>query len=100
MVLQCTVSGTLVFWSFPGGEIALSATSSQVLVGSFQAQPVGVVNGNFTSTLTFPVEIGTVITCINCDRSRNDTLAVRVQGNDLHAPVRRVVYVSKTSRVH
>ena len=84
MVLQCTVSGTLVFWSFPGGEITLSAISSQVLVGSFQAQSMGVVNGNFTSTLTFPVEIGTVITCINGDRSRNDTLAVGVQGTSTY----------------
>ena len=80
VILQCTLPGMLVFWRFPGGEITL-APGSMESPGSFQARPVGVVNGSFTSTLTFPAENGTVITCINgLDRSMNSTKRVRVQG--------------------
>ena len=79
MIIQCTVPGTAVIWSFPGGEITLIPASRES-PGIFRARPVGVVNGNFTSTLTFPAENGTVITCVNGDRSMNDSLAVALQG--------------------
>ena len=82
VILQCTLREIIVFWSFPGGEITLASDSRDVKIGNFQLQPVGMVDGEFTSTLTFPAENGTVITCINgLDRSRNDTQAVQVQGN-------------------
>lgn len=81
VVYQCSVPGNTVFWSFPGGEITLTLSSNEVLSGNFRAQPVGVVGGNFTSTLTFDAENGTVITCINGgDRSMSDSQAVTVQG--------------------
>jgi len=80
VVYQCSVPGNTVFWSFPGGEITLTLSSNEVLSGNFRAQPVGVVGGNFTSTLTFDAENGTVITCINGgDRSMSDSQAVTVQ---------------------
>ena len=81
VVLQCTLRGIIVFWSFPGEEITLAPGSSDVRIGNFQVQPVGMVNGEFISTVTFPAENGTVITCINAlDRSRNTSLTVTVQG--------------------
>ena len=79
VIIQCTVPGEAVIWSFPEGEITL-IPASRGSPGIFRARPVGVVNGNFTSTLTFPAENGTVITCINGDRSMNDSLAVALQG--------------------
>ena len=79
MILQCTLPGMIVFWSFPGGEITLAPRSSESVVWNFRARPIG-VNGSFTSTLTFPAENGTVISCINGDRSMNNTKRVRVQG--------------------
>ena len=79
VILQCTLPGEAAIWSFPGDETTLIPASMESS-GNFRARPVGVVNGNFTSTLTFPAEIGTIITCINGDRSMNNTLAVQVQG--------------------
>jgi len=69
-----------VIWSFPGDEITLIPSSSEDIEGNFRARPVGVVGGNFTSTLTFPAENGTVITCFNGDRSINDSQTVTTQG--------------------
>ena len=59
VVLQCTLQGTAVIWSFPGGDETLVPSSSEQVTGNFRVQPVGVANGNFTSTLTFPAENGT-----------------------------------------
>ena len=68
-------------WSFPGpGEITLTPSSNEVESGNFRALPLGVVGGDFTSTLTFAAESGTVITCINGDRSMNVSQTVTVQG--------------------
>lgn len=86
VVYKCTVSGITVFWSFPGGEITLIPSSNEVVSGNFRAQPVGVNKGNFTSILTFPVEDGAIITCINGDRSLNDSQTVTVQGT--HQPTK------------
>ena len=80
MVLQCTIQERLVFWRFPGGNEVLRPTSSKQQFGNFQGCPVGVVNGNFTSTLTFPAENGTVITCSNVNMNRSTSLTVTVQG--------------------
>jgi len=80
VVYQCTLSDAAVIWSFPGSEITLTPSSNEVVSGNFRAQPVGVVSGNFTSTLTFTAENGTVITCINGDRSISDSQTVTVQG--------------------
>ena len=80
VVLQCTLPGIVVFWGFPGGEVTLVPSSSEQVTGNFRARPVGVANGNFTSTLTFPAENGTVITCSNALMSRNASLTVTVQG--------------------
>ena len=80
VVLQCTLPGTAVIWTFPGGEETLVPSSNEQLSGNFQARPVGVVSGNFTSTLTFPAENETVITCFNALRSRNTSLTVTFQG--------------------
>ena len=80
VVLQCTLQEVTVVWTFPGGDVTLIPGSSEQVSGNFRAQPVGVVNGNFTSNLTFPAENG-VITCFNGqDRSMSDTLTVTVQG--------------------
>ena len=84
VVYQCTLPGMTVFWRFPGGEITLIRTINEVVSGNFRAQPVGVIGGNFTSTLTFTAESGTVITCINGDRSMNDSQTVIVQGTYMH----------------
>ena len=82
VVFQCTLPGGAVIWKFPGKEITLAPGSRDEVTGNFRAHPVGVVNRSFTSTLTFPAENGTVITCINgLDRSMNSTKRVRVQGN-------------------
>ena len=81
MILQCTLPGIIVFWSFPGGEITLAPGSVESVVWNFRAHPVGVVSGNFTSTLSFPAENGTVISCINgLDRSMQTSKIVKVQG--------------------
>ena len=80
VVLQCTLQGTAVIWSFPGGDETLVPSSSEQVTGNFRARPVDTVNGNFTSTLTFPAENETVITCFNALRSRNASLTVIVQG--------------------
>ena len=80
MVLQCTLPGILVFWGFPGGEETVAPGSTEQVNGNFRARPVGVVNGNFTSILTFPAQNGTVITCIHGDRSVNISHKVTVQG--------------------
>ena len=80
VILQCTLQGTTVIWSFPGGDETLVPSSSEQVSGNFRAQPVGVVNGNFTSTLTFPAENETVVTCFNELRSRNASLTVTAQG--------------------
>ena len=79
VILQCTLPGTAVIWKFPGGEITLIPASSES-PGNFRARPVSVVNGSFTSTLTFPAENGTVITCINRDRRMNASQTVTIQG--------------------
>ena len=82
VIFQCILPGGAVIWKFPGKEITLAPGSREEVAGNFRARPVGVVNGSFTSTLTFPAENGTVITCINgLDRSKNNTQRVRVQGN-------------------
>ena len=80
VVLQCTLQGTAVIWTFPGGEETVAPSSSEQVTGNFRVRPVGVVSGNFTSTLTFPAENATVISCFNVDRSRNNSLTVTVQG--------------------
>ena len=80
VVLQCTLQGIAAIWTFPGGEITLAPGSNEEITGNFQARPVGVANGEFTSTLTFPAENGTVIICSNGDRSMDDTRSVTVQG--------------------
>ena len=80
VILQCTLSGIAAIWTFPGGEITLAPGSNEEITGNFQAQPVGVANGEFTSTLTFPAENGTVIICSNGDRSMDDTQSVTVRG--------------------
>ena len=80
VVYQCTLPETAVIWSFPEGELTLVPSSSEGMSGDFRAQPVGVVSGNFTSTLTFTVENGTVITCSNGDRSRSVSQTVTIQG--------------------
>ena len=69
-------------------------TSNEVVSGNFRAQPVGVVSGNFTSTLTFTAESGTVITCINGDRSMNDSQTVIVQGTGMHICVTFQTFMS------
>ena len=82
VIFQCTLPGGALIWKFPGKEITLAPGSRDEVTGNFRAHPVGVVNRSFTSTLTFPAENGTVITCINgIDRSMNSTKRVRVQGN-------------------
>ena len=82
MIFQCTLPEEAVIWKFPGKEITLARGSRDEIAGNFRAHPIGVVNGSFTSTLTFPAENGTVITCINgIDRSMNSTKRVRVQGD-------------------
>ena len=82
VIFQCTLPGGAVIWKFPGKEITLAPGSREEVTGNFRVRPVGVVNGSFTSTLTFPAENGTVITCINGqDRSMNNTQRVEVQGN-------------------
>ena len=80
VVYQCTLPGTAIIWSFPGGELTLIPPSSEAVVGNFRARPVGVVGGNFTSTLTFTVQNGIVITCISGDRSNNVSQTITVQG--------------------
>jgi len=80
VVYRCTLPDTAVIWSFPGGEIALISTSNEGVSGNFRAQPVGVVSGNFTSTLNFTADNGIVITCISGDRSMSDSQTVAVQG--------------------
>ena len=80
VVLQCTFSGTAAIWTFPGGEITLAPGSNEEITENFHARPVGVANGEFTSTLTFPAENGTVVICSNGDRSMDDTQRVTVQG--------------------
>ena len=84
VVFQCTLPGGAVIWKFPGKEITLAPGSREEVVGNFRARPVGVVNGSFISTLTFPAESGTVITCINgLNRSMNSTKRVGLQGNNI-----------------
>ena len=81
VILQCTLPGGAVIWKFPGKEITLAPGSMEEVFGNFRAHPMDEVDGNFTSTLTFPAENGTVITCINgLDRSMNRTKRVRVRG--------------------
>ena len=80
VVLQCTLPGILVFWGFPGGEETVAPSSTEQVTGNFRAQPVGVINGNFTSILTFPAQNGTVITCFNEDKTMNISHKVTVQG--------------------
>ena len=80
VILQCTLQGIAAIWTFPGGEFTLAPGSIEVITGHFQAQPVGVANGEFTSTLTFPAVNGTVIICSNGDRSMDDTRTITVQG--------------------
>ena len=80
VALQCTLQGIAAIWTFPGGEITLAPGSNEEITGNFQARPVGVANGEFTSTLTFPAENGTVVICSNGDRSMDDTRSVTVQG--------------------
>ena len=80
VVLQCTLQATAVIWNFPGGDETLVPDSSEQVSGNFRARPVGVVNGSFTSTLTFPAENGTVVTCFNALLSRNTSLTVTVEG--------------------
>ena len=80
VVLQCTLQGTAVIWNFPGGDKTLIPSSSEQVTGNFRTRPVGVVNGSFTSILTFPAENGMVITCLNALLSRNTSLTVTVQG--------------------
>jgi len=83
VVYQCTLPDTAVIWSFPGGEITLIPPSTETVAGNFRARPVGLVSGNFTSTLSFTAENGTVITCINGDRSRSDSVTINVQGTEV-----------------
>lgn len=80
VILQCTFQGTAAIWTFPGGEFTLAPGSIEVITGNFQARPMGVANGEFTSTLTFPAVNGTVIICSNGDRSIDDTQTITVQG--------------------
>ena len=80
VVLQCTLPGNLVFWGFPGGEETVAPGSTEQVTGDFRARPVGVVNGNFTSTITFHARNGMIITCISGDRSMNASHIVTVQG--------------------
>lgn len=80
VILQCTLQGIAAIWTFPGSEITLAPGSIEVITGNFQARPMGVANGEFTSTLTFPAVNGTVIICSNGDRSIDDTQTITVQG--------------------
>ena len=79
MVFQCTLPGGVVIWSFPA-EITMVPTNNEVVSGNFRARPVGVANGEFTSTLTFPASNEIVIICSNGERNMNDTLSVTVRG--------------------
>ena len=82
VIFQCTLSGGAVVWKLPGEEITLVPGSGEEVKGIFRVYSVGVVNGSFISTLTFPAENGTVITCINgLDRTMNSTQRVELQGN-------------------
>lgn len=80
VIFQCTLPDTAVIWSFLEGELTLIPSSSEAVTGNFRARPVGVISGNFTSTLTFTAENRTVITCNNRDRSRSDSVTITVQG--------------------
>ena len=80
VVLQCTLQERVVIWDFPGGDETLIPASSKQQFGNFRGCPVGVVNGSFTSTLTFPAENGMVITCSSVEMNRNTSLTVTVQG--------------------
>ena len=90
VVLQCTLPGQFNYWQFPGGEETVALGGTEQVTGNFRARPVNVVNGNFTSILTFSAESRMVITCINEDRSMNTSYEVTVQGTQWYINYCRV----------
>ena len=77
VVYECTVPGMSVFWGIPGNVITLIPSSPEVVIGNFRVRPGGMAGGNFTSTLTFTAENGTVITCRIGSTNVSQTVIVR-----------------------